>query len=320
MNLNAILRRLALTICLWFATLAGASLSALSLDGIWESDGYGFILEIKQGTARLFSIGNGYCVPDTNEMVPIAEVLPGAVFDVTSFGQRLSIGFALEPHRIIAHRRTSIPAVCAKTLPGDAVCVFEIFVGYFDTHYPFFELHDVDWPSRVSQARQRVNMAISDQALFNELRWHIEPIRDGNVALAATIDGDRRVVSPGRAKVLQGLRDSARAVGEDPEKAARAFRYEFWYQSIAEDVLGGRGKIAGNDRVQYGMLGNKVVYLAFAAMDGLDTDTGMPSEDLAATQSLKSRDFERQVAEFQIPVVVLNRYNAFCTPDIETPK
>lgn len=280
------MRLIVLTACLFIGSNSDVAIGAPSIEGVWQSDGYGFVLEIRGESARLFSIGDGFCVPETDEMVPITDLLPEVSFELMGSGQRLNIGLAMEQHRISAYRRSSVPRVCTQALPADAITVFNAFVGYFDTNYLFFTVHNVDWPARVAEARQRMDVAMSDQELFDELSWLIAPLRDGHVTLVAELDGSRVVAFPGRAQVLQNLRNAAGRAGEDPADAVRAFRHNLWYQSIPEDVLGRHGQMVGNDRIQFGMLGSGVGYLAFAALDGFGSDTAMPEENLSETQSL----------------------------------
>ncbi len=280
------MRFLMLMICLCSGPNAGAANAAPSIDGVWQSDGYGFLLEIQGESARLFSIGDDFCIAETDALVPMGDLLPGVEFQTSSGGQWLTIRSSVEPHRISAHRRLSLPPRCATQTPVDAVAVFDAFVGFFDHSYPFFSLHNVDWPTHVAEARQRVHVTMSDHALFDELSGLIAPIRDGHVALIAEIDGTGHVSSPGRARILQNLRQNALAAGEDPVAATRAFREEFWYKSVQADILDDKGHIVGNDLIQYGMLTEEIGYLALAALDGFGPDEATPEENLRSTRTL----------------------------------
>ncbi|MEL7281515.1 MAG: S41 family peptidase [Pseudomonadota bacterium] len=275
-----------LTTCLYLGLFAGFDSRTAPLDGVWHSDGYGFVLEIQDHTARLFSTAEDLCLPEVSTLVPLDELLPGSSFAVSGDGQRLSIGFPMEPHRISAIRLASLPTQCSVEMSTDANAVFEAFVRFFDANYPYFALYDVDWISRVAAARRRVNDATDDQALFDALAWLIAPIRDAHVALIANVDGSRQISAPGRARVLGYLRDIAQVEGRDPASAARGFRLSIWYESIATVILRDTGQMRGNDRLQYGMLTSEVGYLAFSALDGFGPQDATPEENLAATQGM----------------------------------
>lgn len=275
-----------LTTCVWLGAQGLRASETPTLDGVWQSDGYAFVLEIDGDNARLFGVGRAVCLPETDDMVPLADLLPGADFGVSGGGQRLTIGFPLEPHRISARRLPSLPAACEEDVGHDPISTFSAFAGFFDANYPFFALYDVDWPDRVAQAQGRIHVSMSDKALFAELKWLIRPIRDGHVALIAEIDGTRQAYSPNRARILQSLEQAASAAGEDPGDAVAAFRQTFWYDSIPNHILGGKGRIGGNDRIQYGMLTGEIGYLAFATMGGFAGQGDDPEENLSATQSL----------------------------------
>ncbi len=278
------MRLLMLTTCLCLVTLAGSDNRTPSLDGVWHSDGYGFVLEIQDRTARLFSAAGDLCLPEISTLVPLNELLPGSNFALSGNGQRLSIGFPMEPHRISANRLVSLPTQCSAGMPTNANAVFEAFVRFFDAHYPFLTLYDVDWINRVAAARSIVNEAADDQALFDALAWLIAPIQDAHVALIADVDGSRQISAPGRARILCYLRDTARAEGLDPASAVGEFRLSIWYESLATVILRDEGQMRGNDRIQYGMLTAEVGYLAFSALDGFGPENATPEENLAATQ------------------------------------
>lgn len=280
------MRLLMLTTCLCLGAFAGSDNRTPSLDGVWRSDGYGFVLEIQDHTARLFSTADDLCLPEIRTLVPLEELLPGSSFAISGNGQRLSIGFPMEPHRISANRLASLPTQCSVEMSADASAVFEAFVSFFNANYPFFEIHGVDWSSRVAEAKDRVNNAPDDQALFDAFAWLIAPIRDAHVALIAEVDGSRQIAAPGRARVLQYLRDTALFEGRDPASAVRDFRLSIWYESIGADILLGAGRMLGNDRIQFGMLTSEVGYLAFSALDGFGPDDASPEENLVATQTI----------------------------------
>lgn len=280
------MRLLMLTTCIFLGTIARSDDRTPPLDGVWRSDGYGFVLEIEDQTARLFSAADGFCIPEISTMVPLDELLPGSSFAVSGNGQSLSIGFPMEPHRIGANRLAALPAPCSAEMSADASAVFDAFVGFFDANYPFFALHDVDWSRRVTEARRRVTDATTDQTFFDALAWLIAPIHDAHVALIADVEGSRQISAPGRARVLRYLRESAQAEGCDPISAVRDFRRSIWYESIATVILRDAGQMRGNDRIQYGMLTSEVGYLAFSALDGFGPEDATPEENLAATQGL----------------------------------
>ncbi|MEJ6396166.1 S41 family peptidase [Gymnodinialimonas sp. 2305UL16-5] len=222
---------------------------------------------------------------------------------------RISIQAPLEPHQILAERMVSLPPECIQAATESPLAVFEAFVGYFDANYPFFELYDVDWSERVNEARQRINADMGECELFDVLDWLIEPLQDGHVSLVATINGDVVVSAPGRARVLQGIRQGAEAARRDPSEAAREFRRSVWFDSISQDILQGDGHLIGNDRVQYGMVADQIGYLAFSALDGFGEEGNQLEDNLSELERMLDeiiRFFEQSNATTLIVDLSLN--------------
>lgn len=283
------MRPLTVAALLYLGLAFGPVSATPSLNGFWQSDGYGFVLEIAGHRARLYSTGEGVCVLETDEFVLLDDLLPGVAFLASGDGRRINITIPMEPHRIGAYRRDALPEICANRIPSNPGAVLDTLLGYVYANYPLLSRHTVDWPVRVNAAQQRVRADMSDCELFAVLDWLIRPVRDAHVSLVAEVEGARHVSAPGRAHILRHVRQSAMDAGNTPEEAVRAFRQAVWFDSVQDDLLLGQGHIAGHEQVQYGMLNPRVGYLALATMDGFGPVDATSPNQRAETQELLDR-------------------------------
>ncbi len=256
------------------------------LNGIWSTDGYGFVLDIRDGSAHLMSIGGSYCVSETTAPVPLDDLLPGSGFHLAPDGQSLTISFPLEPHRIRADRLPRRPSACDTSLPDTPRAVFETAVGFFEANYPFLHLYDVDWPNHAATVRRRIYPEMPPEELLDALSRLLRPVRDGHVSLVAGIDGARHVFAANRGWVIEDIGRAAAQADLPPAEAISDFRKAFWHESLQSDLLGTNGQMIGNDRIQYGMIAEETGYIAFLTIGGFGAETLGPQEDLAATQKV----------------------------------
>ncbi|HZP10801.1 MAG TPA: S41 family peptidase [Nevskiaceae bacterium] len=155
-----------------------------SLNGVWRSRGYGWLLRIDPHAYSLSHLSRRSCIPAERG----AYATFAASFDrVEIDGDRLRLHQAGDLTRYEFVRHPSVPDVPVIE-PGslaDAAVNFETLWRAFDEHYAFFALHGVDWLDLHGQLRARVTPEMSDAALLEVLSDLLRPLDDGHVSLSA---------------------------------------------------------------------------------------------------------------------------------------
>ena len=182
---------------------ARAPARAPTLDGIWESVGYGFIFEIKGSSLSAFERSAVSCLPSftatfLSDPVAGAEasmridgttatilVLHGASSNEKKFHEN---GSASD---MLARRLPGKPAICDVPTPNTPASNFDTFAQTWAEQYGFFDVRKVNWPSIVAANRPKISASTTPVQLFDVLRGMIEPLGDAHTFLAAR-DIDRR--------------------------------------------------------------------------------------------------------------------------------
>ncbi|QRK10899.1 S41 family peptidase [Archangium violaceum] len=244
----------------------GAPPPAETLEGSWTTEGYGFTFRFQGDTVTLYETTAVSCLKISEG--PLEDgVLPELGMRFRLEGDRLVIdnGGTL----FITGRRTPFPEVCTRVMPppDDPVFNFEVFWRTFAEHYPFFDLHGVDWNARYETFRPRVSAATTDAELFSLLSELLEPLEDAHIGLEA---GEWRF-NP-----------------KPPPEWVEAYgaRVE---QYLLEHYHGGPGvTVTGGGMLAYQSLDERVGYIHIAAMAGFSE--GEQEEEVDAEAAGRAMD------------------------------
>ncbi|MEM9241253.1 MAG: S41 family peptidase [Pseudomonadota bacterium] len=272
--------------CLSFAVKPAVAQDADDLNGVWATDGYGTVADIQDGFGRLYQMAGKLCLAERSTPEPLTVLLPGMTLEVAEDGQSLVASFPMDPYKIRAVRIGSLPKACRHEIPDTPRGNFDAFAGFFEHSYPFFDLHGVDWSARVAAIRDQVTEDTDDDQLFELMSQVMEPLHDGHLALIADINFEARVFAPHRGRTNTLIRNKAEAAGLDPKAELEVFRQRLWYNSVGTRILDGKGHFAGNERIQYGMVSDRIGYLALATMGGFGQRDDDPQEQLIVTQEI----------------------------------
>jgi hypothetical protein len=155
--------------------------------GLWASEGYGLVLDVRADTVATFEVTKVSCIPDlraptspppagalgafTLTDAPVTFVLlPGP----TASQARLHVAFAASD--VIIHRIDRKPAICDTPTPNTPLSNFDVFAQTWAEHYPFFAEKKVDWAAVVVANRPRVSDATTPEQLFDILSGMIAPL------------------------------------------------------------------------------------------------------------------------------------------------
>jgi len=162
-------------------------------DGVWLTDGYGEVLELKQNALKIYEITGVSCVA-AGSARRRADSKPGeALFNGSMGSLRITSGNAADSlwlydegvSGIALHRNQALPEACGHKAPNTPQSNYEVFWRTFSEQYPFFALRKVDWSAVDEKFRPQVTSSTSPTELFKILRGMIEPLADAHTGIDA---------------------------------------------------------------------------------------------------------------------------------------
>ncbi|MGW6915722.1 S41 family peptidase [Kitasatospora sp. NPDC054939] len=205
------------------AVAAGAAAPALAapgdarrpganrLDGVWQTDGYGTVLEIAGGKLTTYDLTRVSCTEGGGPGRQFGE--PGRD-GATRYGPEGS-AFAeltITPqgrHRAVQQEDSSVgtrslnrlpglPALCREPVEDDGpLAVFDRFWATFEENYPFFAAKGVDWHAVRDTYRPQVTAQTGPDRLQQIFAEMLAPLNDAHVALRRPVGGKPTTVFSG---------------------------------------------------------------------------------------------------------------------------
>ncbi|MCG3267878.1 S41 family peptidase [Yoonia sp. I 8.24] len=246
------------------------------LNGIFVSDGYGYVVDLRGDTRDVYHLSGGTCVFDADTSAGIQHVLgPDDVVEATD-GQSFAYGDAYETHKIVFLRIPALPASCATPLPDTPHGNFEAFAAAFSAHYAFFELYGVNWPQQVAAARSEVTSSMTDEDLFALFSDMVAPIMDSHLSLEAEINGSAFSIDPVTTELGRGAIRLADESNTPKQEIVLAALDRYWNEGVAEDILAGQGRETAGGKLQYGLIDSKIGYINVLMLMGYTSDAFFP--------------------------------------------
>jgi hypothetical protein len=242
---------------------------------LWISDGYGFLLEVRNDKLHTFELTSISCISGWSATkVSQPARTQGMVY--AGRGQyRLLNGGSPGKKRlhldgtasdIILRRTHTMPETCLRQPAASPEWSYAVFWETFAEQYPFFDLRKVDWRAVDRKFRPQVGPATKPEELFRILRQMIEPLQDTHTGLYAQDIN----------KEFDGSRSDPGHLENDVwNKAGKLIETHY--------VRGGlRSYCKG--RLQFGMFDHSIGYLRIAAFYGY-TEVDSYESKLEALQS-----------------------------------
>lgn len=276
-----------LSLVLWLPGFTSFA-SAQALDGLWQSRGYGLVLEIRDSRVSAFQVTATTCLPSfqaTRDTVPVAG--REATF-VTSQGQVFFIrsgsgGDSRRLHNdgaasdILIDRIPGKPAHCDRPTPDTPSDNFEVFVRTWAEHYILFDQKQVNWQQLVEANRPKVTAATTPAELFDIMDRMIAPLHDAHTFIAAPQPLNRRfrAMRPGTDRVMAGGPQQFRSTGMPALLAVTEKGY-------VRDSL----RSWCNNQVKYGHLNDSTGYLRITSFSGYGPEPTFASGLVALESAL----------------------------------
>jgi len=167
-------------------------------DGLWRSLGYGWVLQVQSGIAKMMEETNISCIDITSSGVIeffVEDVQQeGDNLIMTLFESLVDSGYVFEPYNSAGSaagacidsnngRLTLTPVVGEANYTRDPLFDFDVVDATFAENYAFFELRGIDWNASTAEARASLTSESTDDELFDALVAVLDPLDDSHVFL-----------------------------------------------------------------------------------------------------------------------------------------
>jgi hypothetical protein len=233
--------------------------------GVWATEGYGLVYDIRADSVSSFEVTKISCIPALRAARTAAPPPALAAFKSPSGSATFAIFPGDTPTRaridvpsaasdMMLRRIEQKPAVCDKPTTDTPLSNFDVFAETWAEHYPFFSEKKTNWALIVGANRARVNEKTTPRQLFQILSEMIEPFEDAHSSINAS-SIQRRFV---------GSRNSPSSLNSAAE------RDRAW--ALVSPHLAGTLRNFCQGRVEFGMLGADVGYLRIRSFSGYSSD------------------------------------------------
>ncbi|WP_298960274.1 S41 family peptidase [uncultured Roseibium sp.] len=268
-----------------YAAPAFADLSP-EFNGLWQTDGYGTIAKVQDGNIKFYQFAGDICIEESGDAEALLDLIGNSKLVLTKDRNTATVTLPFAQHQIRADRLEALPDTCQTSIENTPAANFEAFAAFFRHNYPFHDIHGVDWQSTIASAREKIQPEMTDEQLFEVFKQMMSPLQDGHLDLTARIDNEVIRFEPYPGDTLSRLSQDAKDKGVPEKQAVEAFFGPLWYDSIPNTILGGQGRVVGNQRIQYGVLNGDTGYLALATVGYYDRRGASPDEEMAATNAI----------------------------------
>jgi len=265
---------------------------AQSLDGLWQSDGYGLLLEIQGPTMTTFQTTSISCVPwwtarraDLDDKSGEAvfkrgdadiRLTPGPSSDVLQMREGPSISY------VRLKRLSGQPKTCNEMLENTPLNNYAVFWQTFAEQFALFPLYRIDWVAIDRKYRPTVTPSTSPKELFGILRAMILPFHNAHTNINAASIGRQYLGYRPVSEIGRRLRSTdALSI----EAILVLFNQE---AQRSKAIIESRYSIGplrpyANAKIDFGMLKDSIAYLRILAFEGY-TKNGSFEQDVAALQ------------------------------------
>lgn len=276
----------ALLMLLWTTSIAAlpVPMRSRSLDGLWQSDGYGLMVELHGTKMSVHQITSISCIAfwtadrTSNTLEPDGSQMFRRGGDPVKLspGSSPETLWLRESNTISAIRLSRIserPKPCATSLADTPQNNFDVFSTTFAEQFALFDVYQTDWEAVDHKFRSRVTSATTPEELFEILRAMVEPFRNAHINITA--DAIHRQYIGYKPDSQLGLELQAAPTISLPQI------FELFNHHVveAEKIIADRyvdGKLRSycNDVIKFGMLAGEIGYLRMTAFEGYASDGG----------------------------------------------
>lgn len=269
---SAVLAVFALAACGPIATtiFPTAGQSSGPTDGVWRTDGYGWVIQVSGGHARTYETTSLSCLPEQD----LPQVGPPGTDGATGFGKHNSAEETLHrtgPQsgelRLLGTAAdidlVAIPAVppeCLKPTPNDPPTNFDVFWANFRDNYNSTVRKHVDWTALRNTYRPQVTAATTPDQLYQIFLDMVQPLGDAHIQI------DRK-----HGDSYEGYRSGTRYT-DDPGGVHDKDAIKSIDQHLTVDLHAANLRKWGGDALTYADLPDGRGYLRITDFEDWDTE------------------------------------------------
>lgn len=155
-----------------------------NVEGIWENDGYGRILQIVEQEITIYDICKINC---NNSMVMSYEMASKSFLINRTSDSTLIAQDGLNNYYF--KKIDKLPELCSdKSRKDEALYNFEVLWQTFNEHYVYFEERNIDWNALKIKYQNQITKTIKSFDFFLLMEEMLDEINDGHVNLYAPND------------------------------------------------------------------------------------------------------------------------------------
>ena len=270
----------------------GIQANPLKMDGVWASDGYGRVLEIKDGNVNVFGVTNVSCLlRESQSSIEFQRQINRVnLSEENRFSYYDEGGITRYDFSRLEHLSDACVEATDAESNSDPGANFEVFWHSFNENYAFFDTHDVDWTAVYEEYRPRVSVETSDEDLYAILTEIIKLLDDSHVSLQGN---DLTASYSGHPGTLANLLQDELPEGD---KATREK-----YITIAKPIIAGRylkesHRQAVGGQFTWGWAAEGIGYLSIDYMAGYIADENATLRD---SQHLVDATMDRVIKELE---------------------
>ncbi len=224
-----------------------------SINGIWESLGSGWVLQIQDSlTYSFYDITAISCLPNrTGNLTEMLEAL-------RLKEDTLSLLQGITTFKFI--RTEEVPKLCLATLDEKKAANpeynFEVFAETVKEHYAFFDLNKINWEALYQEQKRKINENTTEAELYLIIEETLEKLKDNHAFLEATDDVYH---------ALEELEKKATAEGLTNEEEMEAYGDFQIAQMVAKNHL--QEEMTKDSKlIQWGKMNNEIGFIQIKAM------------------------------------------------------
>jgi hypothetical protein len=275
---------LAAALALTIGACERAETADIDLEGVWQSRGYGLIIENEGDRSRRIEYTPVSCLLDSDRSIErlVASLAgtPDPADGMFATGSR----FALSTKVFDRLEEGGFERLCPNGLTeetDDPELNFEVLWQTFDQHYAFFEERDVDWDAVYAEFRPKVTKDTSSRELGRLLDRMLEKLKDAHVGLV--VDGDDVVSVASRLDLR--LADECRRGADCDIDDYVDDQYQAFGDIIKNVYLDDDVETGLNGRAWWGQIDDDTGYFRISAMAGFVRGDYSAASDLAAVET-----------------------------------
>jgi peptidase S41-like protein/tricorn protease-like protein len=254
------------------------------LDGVWRTDGYGWIIQVQDGHAQTFETTSTSCLP-AQSTDQLGQPAPDGTVQfarngvavqtlrrtaVAGQGELRLLGTAADIDLVSL---PALPEMCSRPTPDDPLTNFDIFWTTFKENYNSTARKNIDWDAVRDQYRPMVTADTTSRQLYQIFVDMIKPLGDAHAVIEGPDDHSYSPKRPGtRDERDVSRRDATRAVDDHLRQDMGVTEIQNFANGRISyaDLPGGRGYLRITSFDNYGGTHNKFVDNSAVLRDALN--------------------------------------------------